>query len=265
MKKNIASLLILLLLNIAVGCSSGGSSKRPDETSNKYYYKWTNGISSISASAYTKSSSIFNSLIVYADNEGETNEMTYLGPEIPPFASLDDGNRMCGFLLILTYYGNVLVNSTCTCNPDDGEITEYDLSGTGNLFVPSFIAKKQGVFNITATYNNETLNIPVRIYHFGTINLPEMDLDDDGILDIENFKANYGYQVISNSYLSLISSAPAGDYLENTPLTQFIYNKIYIIKTSSNKYCKIWPTGYCGENAYNCVDCLSDVNGNFDY
>jgi hypothetical protein len=240
-----------------VGCS-GGSNKKTDKpvTKNRYYYKWSNGMSS--ASDRVKPASTF---ISFNDDE---NSSMYNGSEIPPFSSLDDAGEMGGYLLIFTYYDDTLVNSTCICDSSDGEITEYDLNGNG-FIVPSFVAKKRGIYNVTATYNNETLIIPVRIYRFQPINLPGMDLDGDGILDINNFQAKYGYQVIDNTHLSLIFTAPIGDYLADTPLTAFMYNKIYVIKTSSGRYCKIWPTGYCGEHTYNSVQFLSDTNGQFDY
>lgn len=270
MKKNIALLLVLSLIITVVGCS-GGSDKKTDKPvipqKPRYYYKWSNGITSAPV-VRLKQQPILNKFTAYAE-EGET---TYIGSEIPPFSSLDDGNRVCGTLLIFTYYNNVLVNSTCTCDPEDGEITEYDLSGTGDLFVPSFVAKRTGKFTVTATYNGETLTIPVRVYRFGNMS---RDYDGDGIRDINNLNIPNGYHVIENDYLSLVTSAPTGTYVD-TPLPYStdpmdVCGRIYVIKTSGGKYAKVWPTGGCSavDNGhiidYNCVYYVSDGNGDFEY
>jgi hypothetical protein len=260
MKKNFIFVLILLIIFVFTGCNSGGGNNSPNSGNSPrsgYYYMWSNNSP---ASAYTKPLPVFNS-VVYAEEPTEPTK--YLGSEIPPFASVDDANRMCGFLLIFTYYNGTEVKSICAVDPNDGEISEYDLNN--GYMIPSFIAKRQGIFHVTATYNNEILDIPVRIYHFGYTNLNRMDFDKDGINDIQNFTALYGCRIIDNEYLSLVSSAPEGEYSSNTPLSGFVFGKIYIIKTSSGRYCKFWPTGYAGENSYTGVDFLSDENGNFAY
>lgn len=256
-KKNILFVISIILagLILITGCSGGGSGRRTG-----YTYKWSNGETKL---AKTLSVSPQLNFIAYADEDD--GGPTFLGPEIPPFTSVDDGNRVCGYMLIQTYYNGSEVQSVCTCDPSDGEITEYDLSGRGDYIVPWFIPKHQGVLHVTATYNNETLDIPVRVYHFGYTNLNRMDFDKDGINDIQDFTALYGCRIIDNEYLSLVSSAPEGEYSSNTPLSGFVFGKIYIIKTSSGRYCKFWPTGYAGENSYTGVDFLSDENGNFAY
>jgi hypothetical protein len=237
-------LYVLLFIGVIIftGCGGGGN-----HSGTGYQYKWSNGITTLT---YTKAA--FNS-VVYADGPG------YIGSEIPPFSGVDDGGRMGSTLLIFTYYNGDEVKSVCTST--DGQVADYDLGGHT---APSFIANSQGLFNITATYNGETINIPVRIYHFGGIDLDFADLDGDGNNDIFNFSALYGYQVINNAALSLVSSAPVGEYVQ-TPLPDFTYGKIYVIKTSSGKYCKVYPTGAAGGNNYNSMNFLSDVNGNFDY
>lgn len=266
MKKNIAFLLVLSIVVTILGCSSGNNRNNNGNTNSKgYYYKWSNGILTTS---HAKTLSNLRSSIAYAEDV----ETTYIGSEIPPFSSLDDGGRVCGTLLIFTYYNNVLVNSTCTCDPEDGEITEYDLSGTGDLFVPSFVAKRTGMFTVTATYNGETLTIPVRVYRFGNMS---RDYDGDGIRDINNLNIPNGYQVIENKYLSLVASAPTGTYVD-TPLPYStdpmnVCGRIYVIRTSSGKYAKVLPTGGCSaiDNGhiidYNCVYWMSDENGEFEY
>lgn len=269
MKKNIAFLLVLSIVVTILGCSSGNNRNNNGNTNSKgYYYKWSNGILTTS---HAKTLSNFRSSIAYAE-DGEDGETTYISSEIPPFSSLDDGGRVCGTLLIFTYYNDTLVNSTCTCNPDDGEIIEYDLSGTGDLFVPSFVAKRTGKFTVTATYNGETLTIPVRVYRFGNMS---RDYDGDGIGDINNLNIPNGYQVIENKYLSLVTSAPTGMYVD-TPLPYStdpmdVCGRIYVIKTSSGKYAKVLPTGSCSavDNGhiidYNCLYWVSDENGDFEY
>jgi hypothetical protein len=264
MKKIIAILFVMSLIAAIPGCGGGGGNNDKNDDDNGspstrtgYYYMWSSNI--VSTSAYAKPLSIFNS-VVYADEPTK-----YLGSETPPFSSLDDGGRVSGTLLLFTYYNGAQVRSTCTCDPNVGEIVDYALNGDGSYTVPSFAGKKEGLFSVTAVYNGEILNIPVRIYHFGIIDLDHIDLDGDGINDIQDLCVIYGYQVINNGYLSLISSAPTGEYTQNTSLTEFIYGKIYIIKTSSGKYCKVYPTGYCGENDYNSINFLSDNSGNFDY
>jgi hypothetical protein len=242
--------VILLIMIIVVGCggSGGGSGSK------RYDYKWSNG--STIPLAYLRPSSL--SSVVYA-----ADEPAYIGSEIPPFSSWSEGGYMGSFLLIFTYYGGVRVSSTCTIDPADGEVTEYDLGG-GDL-VPSVVVNRQGLFRVTATYEGNTLDIPVRIYHFGSIWLENADLDSDGIKDIENLNALFGYRVVDHSYLSLVFSAPGGEYSPNAPLVELTYGKIYIIKTSSGRYCKFWPTGSNGPNSYNGMDFLSDENGNFAY
>lgn len=271
MKKNIAFLLVLSIVVTILGCSSGNNRNNNGNTNSKgYYYKWSNGITSAPV-VRLKQQPILNKFTAYAEDveEGET---TYIGSEIPPFSSLDDGGRVCGTLLIFTYYNDTLVNSTCTCDPEDGEITEYDLSGTGDLFVPSFVAKRTGKFTITATYNGETLTIPVRVYRFGNMS---RDYDGDGIRDINNLNIPNGYQVIENKYLSLVTSAPTGTYVD-TPLPystdhMAVCGRIYVIRTSSGKYAKVLPTGGCSavDNGhiidYNCLYWVSDENGDFEY
>ncbi len=265
MRKIIAILFVMSLIVAITGCGGSGGGNNGDNngspsTRSGYYYMWSSNI--VLTSAYAKPLSIFNSSVVYADDNSGL-----MGSEIPPFASVfpsaGGGYQQSGTILIFTYYNKVLVKSTCTCDPNEGEIVDYDL-GNGYI-VPSFIAKKPGLFHATATYNGETIDIPVRIYHFGIIDLDHSDLDGDGTADINGLSALYGYQVINNGYLSLVSSAPTGEYTKNTSLPEFIYGKIYIVKTSSGKYCKVYPTGYCGENDYNNVNFLSDENDNFAY
>jgi hypothetical protein len=260
MKKIVTILFAMsLVIIIITGCGGGGGSSNDDpSTKSGYYYMWSNNILTSTPSAYVKPL-IFNS-VVYAEEPTK-----YLGSETPPFSSLDDGGRVNGTLLLFTYYNGAQVRSTCTCDPNEGEIVDYDLNGDGSYTVPSFAGKKEGLFSVTAVYNGEILNIPVRIYHFGIIDLDHIDLDGDGINDIQDLCVIYGYQVINNGSLSLVSSAPTGEYTQNASLPEFIYGKIYIIKTSSGKYCKVYPTGYCGENDYNSINFLSDNNGNFDY
>jgi hypothetical protein len=260
MKKIITIFFVISLIVAITGCGGGkggGNNDNPAKTG--YYYMWSNNNLT---SAYAKPIplSVFNS-VVYADEPGK-----YLGSEIPPFASVypsPEGYLQSGTLLIYTYYNGAQVKSICTCDPNDGRIVGYD-PGSGDT-IPSFVAKKPGLFHVTATYNNETIDIPVSIYNFGIVDLDHADLDGDGINDIDNLSALYGYQVINNGHLSLVSSAPTGEYIQ-TPLSEFTYGKIYVIKTSKpGMYCKIYPTGYSGENDYNSMNFLSDSDGNFDY
>lgn len=247
MKKKVMFIFSTIICLILIGCGGGGGSRR-----SAYTYKWSNGYAAL---ANTRPSTNLKS-VVYADGA------TFLGSEKPPFSSVDDGGRPCGTLLVLTYFNGVEVKSVCTCDPADGEIVDY-LSG-GHA-IPSFNAKRQGIFYVTATYEGHTLDIPVRIYHFGSIHLDHDDLDGDGIADLKNLAAPYGYQIINHSYMSLITSAPKGDYSPDAPLPQFEYGKIYVVKTSSGRYAKLWPTGGAGPNTYNGMDFLSDENGNFAY
>jgi hypothetical protein len=271
MKKIISILFVMSLIVTIAGCGGGkGSGNTGNPSRSGYYYKWSNGFL---ASAYVKPSSMIFGSVAYADDPTPTptpiEPPQYIGSEIPPFSSIDDHNppQPSGTLLILTYYNGAQVKSSCNYNSSDGSIVDYDLGGNGNPndMVPSFVPKKQGLFHVTATYNGEAIDIPVRVYHFIPISLNGSDLDGDGKYDIQNQIALYGYQVINNGYLSLVASAPPGDYTTNASLPAFTYEKIFVIKTSSGKYMKIYPTGACGENSYNNMNLLSDSNGNFAY
>jgi hypothetical protein len=257
MKKFVFMFLTLFLLLSVVGCGGGKPevNNPSDDKPTGYYYKWGNGVSPLT---YNKPVRV-NGSTVYA-----ASLATYLGKTVPPFTALDDLYRQSGTLLIYTYYNDAPVNSAYSCDPNDGSIGEYDLSGDGTNIAASFTAKKHGIFHITATYNGETLDIPIRIYRFSAVDLNDFDLDNDGITDIKDLTAVYGCQIVDSNTLPLVTNALPGDYSQ-TMLTKLEYTKIYIIKTSSGRFLKLLPTGTCGTNQYNSMNLLSNTDGAFPY
>jgi hypothetical protein len=251
MKKFILISAIMILIITIAGC--GGSTKSSHQSG--YYYKWS---TSASASAYAKPFSIFDS-VVYA--EGETPGL--IGSAVPPYGCIKDGIPW-GCPALYTYYNDALVESNYTYDITAGTVTKTGVNDCTTIFAPT----KAGIIHLTASYNGGTLDIPIRIYYYFSIDLyQQKDFDGDGIADMDYIVGGInttGYQILDEEYLSNISSAPINGY-STTELHYFESSRIYIIKTSGEKkYAKLLLS-YEGSGGYGFYYLISDINGNFEY
>jgi hypothetical protein len=256
MKKIIAILFISLL--ILSGCGGGKNSSDPPVKQTGYTYKWSTGATSITASI--KAFSLGS--IAYAD---DTDTSSLIGSAIPPYGgvSIIDNSFQNG-PAIYTYYNGEAVDSTFTYDPLIGTVGPIAPNNPTIAYLPI----KAGVQTITAHYNDETLDIQVRVYHWFSIDLNQsIDFDNDKTNDfnfvVGGINAPYGYQILDNQFLSDISTAPTSGY-HTDQLSSFSFNKVYIVETSGGKYAKLLLVGSVS-SASNFDFLVSNNQGEFEY
>ncbi len=257
MKKISIYLLMIILVMSAIGCG-GGKNK-----GSGYTYKWGAGGGSVSG------------LSMKSGEEPSTP--IYSGAVAPPFASVKYGtNETVGGVAIYTYLDGVPVRSNYAVDPADGSMDVAGPYSEIDIFRPIHT----GISNVTATYNGETLTIPVHTYYaytfdgltyldFDTMTVyPGANLAADVLFNGPNYKAPYGYQALSGAIISSIVSAPSGYYRELDFGQEYwagYYDEVNmsIIKTSEGKHVKLrfMSWGYGGTTFCFWV---SDTNGNFD-
>jgi hypothetical protein len=283
MKKLFILFLILILAVSVIGC--GGGNKKDDDPilpSSRYIYEW-------SPSAEVSESSMLSASSFAAS---DFTASSYSSSIIPPYCALSITDGSAQMMSVITTYNEVTeivegdpviyknaVVSDFACNAADGSLSVT--SGESTVFSPI----RLGLLSITATWNGNTLNIPVKIYHFTILNGslgPETAFDFDNMVASNDnlspntdlyfnsygFQTPYGSEIVSNTYgmplISSILNAPAGAYsTTNAGNPNFPYDTL-IIKTSGGKYVKLIQTSQ-GTQGRGLVFFVSDNAGVFEY
>ncbi len=257
MEKFIIVLFVLVLAYLIVRRSKSSDADEP--VKGKYVYRWSSGAGS--------------ALSVKAAEDVYT--AGYSGSSIPPYGSIMvDENTTQGVAALETYWEEegVLtpVISDYTCDEADGSFT----INAGEITV--FLPKRVGICIVTATWNGNTLQIPILVYRainldrpnkkgfsFDTLTYNESGgdfyLPSTGLYT--RFTCPFGYQILTGTYISNVTSAPSGDYvIGNADLEA---GQVLIVKTFDGKYAKVSliSVGF----GVTLTVFVSDENGNFEY
>lgn len=279
MKKIVFLVLIAILVLSLVGCGGGNKDIRP---TSRYIYEW-------SSSGVSESS-----MLSFAAADFTASD--YSSSTIPPYCALSITDGSAQMRSVITTYNEVTetfeteegikqgviknaVVSDFACNAADGSLSVT--SGESTVFSPI----RLGLLSITAAWNGNSLNIPVKIYHFTILNGslgPETAFDFDNMVASNDnlspntdlyfnsygFQTPYGSEIVSNTYgmplISSILNAPAGAYsTTNAGNPNFPYDTL-IIKTSGGKYVKLVQC-WQGSSGRGLVFFVSDNAGVFEY
>jgi len=284
-KKTLTALLVVTVLIAVVGCGGGGGKK-----GRGYYYEWEAlGLSSEKYSMVSPQQFSSSGVV----NAG------YVSSYIPPYTSISlYNNEPRTFTTIYTYYENDIELTSTPVESTFNIVTNghfLDLDGNQYASMTSqhvtYAATKTGIQHITATWNGQVLNIPVRVYDYLALNLDQVfyiegdvayDFDantwlsdiNDPRVDIYIDKKYGGLYTPYGSFgvndaISTILTVPVNGYTSTQYPPNYNHYGAVIVKTSEGKFVKtkIAVSGITSKAGSGCgmIVFTSNQDGTFEY